>query len=299
MDFANDPTPIPRSIRQRLRYCEIESDRLTLEHFPDFFIAGPQRTGTTWLHAVLRDHPQVLLSEPKELYFFSRVGDRSHPRFESARLDWYLDHFRDPWPRWLRKQARSLLRFGRPYRPLVRGEATASYAAMDRERIEEIAALNPNAKVLIMVRDPVERAWSHAKKDLVRNRGKHSDQVTDQEWQVFFRDPYQIRCARYEENIANWEACLGAPNVFVATFEEVEQSPEALLRRVTRFLGVSDDERYVDPKLLRHVVNPTGRSAVPDKFRALLETLLTSEIEEWKRLVARLQSHNSKGGTDR
>jgi hypothetical protein len=269
-----------------LRQVEIESDRLTLEHFPDFLIIGPQRTGTTWLHQILRKHPEVLLAEPKELFFFSRLKDRSSPKFQSALLDWYLDHFRDRWPRWMYKQARTLVRFRTLYSPRIRGEATASYAAMDRERIEEIAALRPDVKVLMMVRNPVERAWSHAKKDLSRNRGREAGEITDAEWQAFFRDPYQMRCAQYEENIANWRACLGEKNVFLATFEDVQQNPAALLGRVTRFLGVSDDARYVDPELLRSQVNPTGRSEVPERFRKVLEALFAQQLPGWKRVVA-------------
>ena len=246
---------------------------------------GPQRTGTTWLHQILRKHPEVFLAEPKEIFFFSRLKDRTSPRFESARLDWYLSHFHDPLPRWLYKQARALARFHTFYRPKMRGEATASYAAMDRDLIEEIAVLKPDARILMMVRDPVDRAWSHAKKDLARNRGRRPADVSEAEWQAFFRDPYQVRCARYEENIATWRSCFPAANVFVGTFEEVEQRPAELLQRVTRFLGVSDDPRYVDPELLRRAVNPTGRSEVPENFRRFLEDLLAREIDDWKRLV--------------
>ncbi len=276
---------IPSDIRERLRYVEIESERLSLDRFPDFLIVGPQRTGTTWLHQVLTTHPEVFLTDPKEIFFFSRLKDRSSPRFESALLDWYLAHFHDPWPRWLAKQARSLRRYGLPYRPKIRGEATASYAAMDPDLVAEVAALRPDVKALVMVRHPVDRAWSHAKKDLVRNRGRRAGDVRDDEWTAFFRDPYQLRCARYEENLATWRAAVGDRNVFVGTFEEVEQRPAELLARVTGFLGVADDPRFVDPKLLRSVVNPTGRSEVPERFRAELETLLAPEIDGWKRLV--------------
>lgn len=231
----------------------------------------------------------MLLAEPKELFFFSRLKDRTSLKFESAELDWYLDHFRDRWPRWAYKQARTLARFGTLYRPRIRGEATASYAAMDRDLIEEIAVLRPDVKVLMMVRNPVERAWSHAKKDLSRNRGREAGEITDAEWQAFFRDPYQVRCARYEENIANWRACLGRENVFLGTFEEVKQNPAQLLGRVTRFLGVSDDARYVDPELLASQVNPTGRSEVPDRFRGWLEDLFAAELQGWKRVLAEVR----------
>jgi hypothetical protein len=276
---------IPASARARLRYCRIESDRLTLDDFPSFLIVGPQRTGTTWLHQILVRHPEVFLSEPKELFFFSRIKDRGHPGFESATLDWYLAHFRDPWPRWIAKQLRSLVRFRSVYRPRVRGEATASYAALDPDVIDEIAVLRPDLKILLMVRHPVERAWSHAKKDLARNRGRQPSDVSEAEWQAFFRDPYQMRCARYEENIANWKDRFGEANVFVGTFEEVDQQPAELLRRVTRFLGVSEDSRFVDPQLLRSTINPTGGSDVPEKLRAVLEELFAREIEGWRRIT--------------
>lgn len=279
------PPLIPSDIRERLRYVEIESERLTLDRFPDFLIVGPQRTGTTWLHQVLTTHPEVFLTDPKEIFFFSRLKDRTSPKFESALLDWYLAHFHDPWPRWIAKQARSLRRYGRAYRPRIRGEATASYAAMDRDLVAEIATLRPDVKVLVMVRHPVDRAWSHAKKDLARNRGRRAEDVPDAEWEEFLGDPYQLRCARYEENLANWRAAVGEANVFVGTFEEVEQRPAELLARMTAFLGVSDDPRFVDPKLLASVVNPTGRSEVPARFRNTLETLLASEIDGWKRLT--------------
>lgn len=275
---------IAPSVRDALQFCEVESDRLSLAHFPDFLVVGPQRTGTTWLHQVLSRHPEVFLADPKELFFFSRLKDRTSPRFESALLDWYLAHFTDPWPRWITRQVRSLVRMGTFYRPKVRGEATASYAAMDRDLIAEISVLNPAVKAMMMVRDPVERAWSHAKKDLVRNRGRKVEDVADEEWQAFFRDPYQLRCARYRECLANWRSFLPAGQVFVGTFEEVEETPAALLERVTRFLGVSDDPRYVDADLLRSTVNPAGGSEVPARLRSFLGELLGREVEDWKRL---------------
>jgi hypothetical protein len=265
---------------------EIESDRLTLERFPDFLIVGPQRTGTTWLHAVLGDHPEVFLSDPKEIFFFSRLKTPDHPRFESRRLDWYLSFFHDPLPRALAKQVRCLRRYGKPYRPKVRGEATASYAAMDLDLLEEIATLQPDVKALFMLRNPVDRAWSHAKKDLARNLGRPMADVSDTEWHRFFRDPYQLRCARYEDILANWRTCFPAANIFVATFDEVETRPQELLAKVTRFLGVSDDPRYVDPELLRSTVNPTAHSDVPERHRVFLEELLAEELAGYERLSA-------------
>jgi hypothetical protein len=70
---------VSEAVRARLRFVRARGDE-DLSRFPDFLIIGPQRTGTTWLHAHLRFHPQIFLSEPKELYFFSsRQSAASRP----------------------------------------------------------------------------------------------------------------------------------------------------------------------------------------------------------------------------
>jgi hypothetical protein len=155
--------------RARLRHIRVGPGAVDLSDFPDFLIVGPQRTGTTWIHENLRDHPDILWPQVKELFFFSRVKNPDHPKFVSADLDWYLAQFRDSI--WLRtvKTALSFRSSRSVYRPCVRGEATASYAAMDSDVIAEIVVLNPGIRAIMMIRDPIERAWSHAKKDLVRS----------------------------------------------------------------------------------------------------------------------------------
>ena len=121
--------------RAQLRYTTTVRSGIDLRDFPDFLIVGPQRTGTTWLHANLREHPEVLMSEPKEIFFFSRLKTPEHPGYQSNDLEWYLKLFRYPLWRTLLKHGTSLRRYGEFFRPRVRGEATASYAALDPDII--------------------------------------------------------------------------------------------------------------------------------------------------------------------
>jgi Sulfotransferase domain len=249
-----------------------------LRRFPDFLIAGPQRTGTTWLHAQLRFHPQIFLSEPKELFFFSRLQDHASPKFQSDDLVWYLRFFRDPLWRYLLKTGICLWKYRQLYRPIVRGEATASYAALDRDVIAEIAALKPGIKVVLMIRNPIDRAWSHAKKDLVRNHKRRVDEVSPEEFERFFVDPYQLRCAHYAENYDAWCAGVGAENVFVGRFDDVASRPEELLLDVMRFLAVRAERSYI-PSDVRAVVNPAGAAAIPERYRRFLEELLAPDLK--------------------
>jgi len=268
---------IPESVRARLHHVKVHDPNLSLDRFPDFLIVGPQRTGTTWLHANLRFHPEIFLSEPKELFFFSRLKTPSHPKFQSDDLAWYLRFFRDPLWRWAAKQAICLRMYRRLYRPRVRGEATASYAVLDRDVIAEITALRPDIRVILMVRNPIERAWSHAKKDLVRNRGRRFEDVSEDDFHAFFTDEYQLRCARYVDNIDNWSAHLKPGHLLVEMFDDIEARPEELLVEVLRFLGVSAERRYV-PAEARKAVNPTLQSKVPAQHRRFLEDLFRDDL---------------------
>ncbi len=266
-------------IWRQLRYVKVSNLVASLERFPDFLIVGPQRTGTTWLHANLREHPEIFLAEPKELFFFSRIKTPEHPKFRSDDLTWYLSFFRDPLWRVILKQGLSIARHRRLYRPLIRGEATASYAAIDGDVIADIVTLNPNVKVILMVRNPIDRAWSHAKKDLVRNRGREFSEVPNQEFEDFFSDPYQLRCAQYVDNVDNWASYLKPENLYVGAFDDIAQRPSEFMVDVLRFLGVSDDLRYVGTSVDKSV-NPAGAAEIPPQHRQYLEALLSAELDK-------------------
>lgn len=259
-------------VRRKLQHVKVGPAAVDLCRFPDFLIIGPQRTGTTWLHANLREHPEVMLSEPKEIYYFSRLKDPTNPKFQSADLEWYLKFFSEPV--WLQvyKHWVCLKAHREFYRPKVRGEATASYAALDDDVIAEIVALRPDVRVIMMIRDPVERAWSHAKKDLVRNRKRDMKDVTADEFEAFFADPYQRRCAQYVDNYDRWAAHLMPGHLMVGFFDDITTRPEALLRETMEFLGVSSAERYIG-RLAREAVNPTAGSRIPERHRRFLEDL--------------------------
>jgi hypothetical protein len=288
--MASQVAPAARA----LRYVTVGAGA-DLSYFPDFLIAGPQRTGTTWLHANLRYHPEILLAEPKELYFFSSLKDPHSPRFRSNRIESYLRFFHEPVWRVLLRNAVSLWQYRERYRPKIRGEATASYAALDPDVIEDITRLKPDVKVVLMIRNPIDRAWSHAKKDLVRNRQRTFDDVSPSEFEQFFNDPYQRQCARYVENIDNWSAHLQAGHLLVACFDDIDTRPDALLLEVMAFLGVTSDRRYLSAAL-RTPVNPAGGSKIPERYRRFLEELLHDDITQLRERLGVSWSPQEAGG---
>lgn len=288
--------------------------------FPDFMILGPQRTGTTWLSHNLRLHPEIFISQPKELYFFNRLlrspkysphfeklkrnlGGNNYRslkswgrelgkilyfdllktgRFKANQLEWYLKFF-NPNALTARKEGKAIQeKTGVPYQPKVFGEATATYAAMSEEIVREVCLLNPDLKIILMIREPVERAWSHAKKDLVRNQKRAETDIDEAEFKEYFSRKYQLRCSKYSTQIETWSKYLPQENIFLGQYQFLTTRPKEFVMDVFEFLGVEMDERFVR-KSVADIVNPTAKSQIPEKFRTYLRNLFSEEYETLKR----------------
>ena len=248
--------------------------------FPDFMIIGPQRTGTTWLCECLRRHPAIFMSSPKELYFFSHLKLQDHPLYASSDLNWYVKHFADTEEEFTRKNKIMQELYGESYRPQVRGEATASYAAMEEEAIRLIYALNPDVKIIMMVRNPVDRAWSHAKKDLARDLKRPWQEVPREEFERFFTNRYQLRCGYFSKIIRRWSGVIKKKNLLIQHFEAIEKKPVKLLKTVCGFLGVKRSAKYFKHELVNRKINITEGTHMPPYYRNFLEELFSGEIKE-------------------
>ncbi|WNJ19749.1 sulfotransferase domain-containing protein [Pontibacter sp. G13] len=294
--------------------------------FPDFLIVGPQRTGTTFLTANLRYHPELFLSNPKELYFFSRLTEspgkgslhlenfkwklasKNPQRFfrevakvayfdmyktgsyKSDQLEWYMSFFKDDPITKLKKQQYFKQTFGAAYKPKVWGEATASYSVLPDSVIQDIVLLNPDIKAILMVRDPIKRAWSHAKKDLMRNAMRSYEEVPQDSWFEFFNREFQLKCADYVQNIQRWEKHLKPGNLKVCRFEDVKQKPHELLLDIHGFLGVTPDPAFLPKKDMQKSVNQTDKLEVPPKYHDYLHNLLNRQISELDTYVGSMAS---------
>lgn len=147
--------------------------------YPNFLCIGAMKTGTTWLCENLRQHPGIWLPREKEIHYFTGWGrpcfswprhlkrslrrpgiqsmlmsDLSNLRFRSMPWDLrYLFGRRND--RWYA----SLFKGGRGK---ITGDMSATYAELDRPAVEHVFKLMPHVKVIYGLRNPIERAWSHA-----------------------------------------------------------------------------------------------------------------------------------------
>jgi Sulfotransferase family len=282
------PENLTQKVKSQLHWVRAARAATSLRHFPDFLIVGPQRTGTTWLFHNLKRHPEIFLPPEKELYYFStlRTPDRRRSRFEY--LEDYLRAMGDTPKSKLKKNYDCLRKYGRLYRPLARGEATASYATLRSEVIREITLLNPEVKAILMVRDPVERAWSHARKDLTPV-GRLPREIDPDALARLLAENRRLGIAFYRSLIANWREHLRPGHLFVGAFDFIATEPQRLLSAIHHFLGVSTGARYFG-RHLRDRINPAPSGEFPQSVEGLFRNLLEPESLEYRELLKEIRA---------
>ena len=185
---------------------------------PDFLGIGAQKAGTTWLHANLAKHPEIFLPKRKELHYFNRK-----PRIL---LSLYKAKFRGAEGK-------------------VAGEITPAYGHLPLDTIREIHGLNPELKLLLMLRNPVARAWSGAVMELATFQGLTAKDVPEDAYLEYFESEHSTARTRYMEMLGNWEQVFPKDQLFIGFFDDLKSRPWELLLDVFRHLGVSDQ---VEPK---------------------------------------------------
>ena len=213
---------------------------------PDFMVIGAQRSGTTWLHRVLSQHPDLWLTPVKELHYFDKreirfgvldAGERRRARFwEAKRL---LRH-----PRWYGRYwflPRNDAWYGRLFRAGRRqgrrvGEITPAYAALGAEEWSHIHSLVPQLQSVFVMRDPVIRTWSALRNSMRKGYLDRGEAV--QELLVQARKPSATARSNYLRTIEIVEERFGADHLHCCFFEQVSNEPAALAESLFSFLGV-------------------------------------------------------------
>ncbi|GIM93984.1 sulfotransferase family protein [Paractinoplanes toevensis] len=219
---------------------------------PDFLIAGVPKAGTTALHAALQPHPSLFLSAVKEPKFF--LSDGPPPRHGGpGDVQTYQEHV------WRREDYEAL--FAPAPAGALRGEATPFYL-YDEKAHERIAALIPDAKIILLLRDPVDRAhsnWTHLwiaglepEADFLAACRAEESRIAAG-WADFW---HYTRQGLYGRQLANLYQHFPREQVLVLRYRELKDDPAVTLDRVCAFLGVETGVLSAIPKenVNRHVV---------------------------------------------
>lgn len=184
--------------------ANLTNDNGARSELPSFFVIGPPRTGTTWLHSLLSEC--TWLPYPtKETRFFDQHFDRG--------LAWYAAHYRDT------STDRKI------------GEVAPTYFASSKA-CERIARVVPHAKVVCTFRNPVDRVWS-----LYRLKRAYGMIRWNFE-EALVRDPELMESSRYAFHLKEWRQALGFGQVMVTIHDDIQTDPQSYLDKLVDFIGV-------------------------------------------------------------
>jgi hypothetical protein len=207
---------------------------------PNFLVIGAMKAGTTSLYHYLRDHPQIFMSETKELNFFNPL------RNWRRGLRWYGAHFAEAGPD-----------------VVAVGEASTSYTKFPwiQDVPARIASVLGDVRFIYVVRDPVERIQSHYLHYVVI--GQETRPIEE----ALLADPRYLSISRYALQLERYAPFFGRDRFLIVDSRDLRDDRAATMRRVFRFLEV--DDRWVPPTLDREFLRSEDRPMRPTLLRKL------------------------------
>ncbi len=231
-----------------------------------FLIAGAMRCGTTALASFLSRHPEIGMAPQKEVHFFDApdFDEGADPEEIAARYQGHFPRFSDR---------------------LHIGEATPIYLYLPAA-IRRIARYNPRMKLIILLRDPVERALSHYQHSVVHGWERAPLPV------ALLMEPFRLAGQRgnlsldsplrrhsyidrgfYARQLSVLDRYFPPDQVLVLSNRSLREEHALTLQRVYAFLGVSDREIVAAPESL----NGMGTPAAPQWLRSLLRRIFQQD----------------------
>ena len=237
---------------------------------PDFVIIGAQRCGTTSLYHTLLRHPRVGAATTKEVHFFDNNHDRG--------ALWYRAHLPTVFDRWRNQRG------GSPYRT---GEASPYYLFHPLAP-GRLKAMVPGAKLIVILRNPVERAYSHYHHSVRKGYESLSfeqalaveeDRLAG-EYERITSDPRYVSIPHlrwsyvsrglYMDQLQAWLCHFAREQLLVLHLADVVRDPKRSWDRVFRFLGIDPFEIGTSERRsigAYDAIEPATRRMLQERFR--------------------------------
>ena len=209
----------------------------------DFIGVGAQKSGTSWIYACLYEHPEIC-APIKEIHFFSRK------RNWSKGIDWYRGKF-------------NTCKTGS-----LRGEFSTSYL-YDENSAARIKKHFPKAKIIVSLRNPVNRAFSQYRNAIKAGEISKDTSIED----ALKQDKSIIEQGMYYEQVKRYIDMFGKDQVLVLVYEDSKKDPAKFVKSIYTFLDI--DENFV-PSMLHRSINTarTPHYVVVDRYMTRIAEFL-------------------------
>ncbi len=266
-------------------------------NLPVFIGIGAQRSGSTWLHENLKPHPEIWLPPTKELHYFNDLRDgpffceRYRKKLKARvgktknallRGEWsYADFKWDIRYLFMPRSDRWYTKLFSQGKQLVAGEITPAYSTLTSDIVASIKQINPELKIIFLMRDPIDRSWSHARKDLSNLYNKPLEEIPSETVIKWFNEPECALRSDYMRTLEIWSSHFAKEQIFIGFLEEIKSDPENFLLRIYDFLGVEKSTKYL-PESLRAAVNTRKKIDIAPEYEYELAKIHEPKLAKLK-----------------
>lgn len=268
----------------------------------NFIGIGVNKAGTTWLYYCLRQLPDFSLPPVKELCYFDRSSEYPSPnnleisslkkRLRNVKwtigalmtiakpvvklnfklVKWYykfyFSNYNDDW-------YLSLFSSFKGYT----GSITPSYSILKEEDILRMYKIAPEAKLILILRNPIDRAWSQYRFDSQFIKNYDIRKVTISKIIKFMNSDHQnLRCD-YINTIKNYSNIFPKNQILICFYDAIKDNPLQLLKEVVKFIGGNPEnvEKYCD---VMQKVSVSRKIDMPIEVYTFLKEKYYSEIKQ-------------------
>ena len=272
----------------------------------DFLGIGAQKGGTTWLFKRMKELSGFTLPYIKELHYFDR--SKNYPtsvelseellierlinihfikrsvygifintvRTKDIKkikwfIKWYYSNYNDNWYLSLFNSFKG-----------ITGEISPSYALLKNEDIEKMYQLLPNTKIIFLIRNPIDRAWSHYRFQvrLWGNDRIDEEMLREEKIKEYFNDYNRHLRSNYILTIDRYLKYYNSGQLLIGFYDAIQDQPEKLLEEIVRFLK-GDVSKIKEECNFYKKDNVSPSMKMPDEIRTYL-------VKEYKPIMEEL-----------
>jgi len=289
---TSKPEMFPSEGRQIMTSAAMTS--AAIENF--FVCVGAQKAGTTWLMRILAHHPDLFITPVKEIHYFDHTrGITQHlsGRKRRSRLRKHVQRFLTQphnaarmcrqWPWWRDYMRRRLddnwYRSLFAHRHVCRfaGEATPEYAIIGEEGFRHMRRLAPQARVLFILRNPVDRAWSQTLHHCRANRLDAARQPVEDLCKLAVSERFS-QIGDYIATLDAIETVFARDQLSIMFYEDIHADRMAALEQICHFIGL--DFSGHDFPSLEQRYNRSQNAVLPQDLRTVLQARYHPCVEE-------------------
>lgn len=226
---------------------------------PNFLGIGAPRAGTSWIARNLAQHPDVFIPYKKEVHFFDASYEKGLSYYEAEFQGWSTEK--------------------------AVGEITPKYLHYE-PAATRIKADLPDVKLIVSLRNPIERAYS----SYWKSRASFPDEEL-----VSFAErrqvlPDLVEAGLYHKHLDRYFSLFGRERIAIVFFEDIKSCPEKVLHDLFDFIEV--DSTFI-PSTLHHKINAGAAQGTLGRSKMLELLAKTFRRMQWAKMSATLEEANS------